>query len=122
MGGSFMRGELSSMRAHAEAFLGDVEAKADSPEAGVAHRAAGMDLLFAGEYREARSHLERALALFEPGRDDDLAFRFGQDPGVAAMPTWRFTSWALGEVERAISLIDRCRRGLRPSLMSVRSR
>ena len=34
---------------------------------------------------EARDHLERALALFQPGRDDDLAFRFGQDAGVAAM-------------------------------------
>ena len=34
---------------------------------------------------EARDHLERALALFQPGRDDDLAFRFGPDPGVAAM-------------------------------------
>ena len=75
--GSYMRGELPSMRAHAEAFLSDVEARPDSPEAGVAHRAAGITCWFAGEYREARDHLERALALFQPGRDDDLAFRFG---------------------------------------------
>ena len=34
---------------------------------------------FAGEYAQARDHLERALALFQPGRDDDLAFRFGHD-------------------------------------------
>ena len=67
------------------AFLSDVEARPDSPEAGVAHRAAGLTCWFAGEYREARDHLERALALFQPGRDDDLAFRFGLDPGVAAM-------------------------------------
>ena len=56
---------------------------------------------------EARDHLERALALFQPGRDDDLAFRFGQDPGVAAMACLAFASWPLGEVDRAISLIDR---------------
>ena len=73
------------MRAHAAAFLSDVEARPNSPEAGVAHRAAGITRWFAGEYREARDHLERALALFQPGRDDDLAFRFGLDPGVAAM-------------------------------------
>ena len=73
------------MRAHAAAFLSDVEARPDSPEAGVAHRVAGITHWFAGEYREARDHLERALALFQPGRDDDLAFRFGQDAGVAAM-------------------------------------
>jgi predicted ATPase len=82
--GSYVRGELSAMRAYAEAFLGDVEAKPDSPEAGVAHRAAGMTHWFAGEYREGREHLERALALFQAGRDDDLAFHFGQDAGAAA--------------------------------------
>ena len=87
--GSFVRGELPAMRAHAAAFLADVEARPDLPEAGVAHRAAGMNCWFAGEYREARDHLERALALFQPGRDDDLAFRFGQDPGVARWLSWR---------------------------------
>ena len=102
--GSYVRGELSAMRAYAEAFLGDVEAKPDSPEAGVAHRAAGLTHWFAGEYREARGHLERAVALFEPGRDDDLAFRFGQDAGVTAMHYLALTLWPLGDIERAISL------------------
>ena len=95
------------MRAHAAAFLSDVEARPDSPEAGVAHRAAGVTCWFAGEYREARDHLERALALFQPGRDDDLAFRFGWDPGVGAMAYLATALWPLGEVDRAVSLIDR---------------
>ena len=103
---SYPRGELPSMRAHAAAFLSDIEARPDSPEAGVAHRVAGCTCWFAGEYREARDHLERALALFQPGRDDDLAFRFGLDPGVAAMVNLAFASWPLGEVDRAISLVD----------------
>jgi predicted ATPase len=103
--GSFIRGELSPMKAHAEAFLGDVEARPDSPETGVAHRAAGLTQWFAGEYREARDHLERALALFQPGRDDDLAFRFGNDPGVAAMFNLGFTLWPLGDIARAVSLV-----------------
>ena len=62
---------------------------------------------FAGEYREARDRLERALALFQPGRDDDLAFRFGVDPGTAVMALLAVASWPLGEIDRAISLIDR---------------
>ena len=45
--------------------------------------------------------------MFQPGRDDDLAFRFGPDPGVAAMAYLAFASWPLGEVDRAISLIER---------------
>ncbi len=105
--GSLFRGDLLSMRAYAAAFLSDVEARPDSPEAGVAHRAAGLTCWFAGEYREARDHFERALALFQPSRDDDLAFRFGLDAGVGAMAYLAIASWPLGEVERAISLIDR---------------
>ena len=105
--GSYVRGELPSMRACVAAFLSDIEARPNSPEAGVAHRAAGLTCWFAGEYREARDHLERALGLFQPGRDDDLAFRFGLDPGVAAMVNLAVVSWSLGEVDRAISLIER---------------
>jgi class 3 adenylate cyclase/predicted ATPase len=104
--GSYARGELSAMRAHAATFLGDVEASPDSPEAGVAHRITGVTHWFAGEYVQAREHLERALALFQPGRDDDLAFRFGQDAGVSAMLYLVIVSWPLGEVERARSLIE----------------
>ncbi len=104
--GSCLRGDLPSMRAHARAFLSDIEARPDSPVAGVAHRAAGITCWFAGEYREARDHLERALALFQPGRDDDLAFRFGHDAGVGAMLYLAIALWPLGEVVRAISLVD----------------
>ncbi len=94
------------MRAHAAAFLSDVEARPGSPEAGVAHRVAGLTFWFAGEYREALDHLERALALFQSGRDDDLAFRFGPDPGAAALICSAIALWPLGEVERAISLAE----------------
>src|SRR6516164_1121766 len=104
--GSYVRGELPSMRRHAAAFLGDVEARPDSPTSGVAHRVLGATHWFAGEYVEARDHLERALALFEPARDDDLAFRFGQDAGVAVMFYLAFALWPLGDVERAVSLVD----------------
>jgi hypothetical protein len=103
--GSYVRGELSAMRAYAGIFLGDVEAKPDSPEAGVAHRAAGMMHWFAGEYREGRENLEKALTLFQAGRDDDLAFRFGQDAGAAAMLYLALTLWPLGDMARAVSLV-----------------
>ena len=104
--GSFVRCEQSAMKARAEAFLDDVRARPDSPEAGVAHRIAGVTHWFAGEYVEAREHLERALALFQPGRDDDLAFRFGQDAGVAAMLWFALTLWQLGDIGRAVSLVS----------------
>ena len=105
--GSYSRGDLPSMRAQAAVFLNDLEAKPNSPEAGIAHRAAGATCWFAGEYREARDHLERALASFQPGRDDDLAFRFGHDAGVGAMLYLAIALWPLGDVARAIALVER---------------
>ena len=107
--GSYTRGELQSMRTHAAAFLADIEGRPDSPEAGVAHRAQGITHWFAGEFRPAREHLERALALFQSGRDDDLAYRFGMDPGVPPMAYLGFTLWVLGEPKRAVSFIERAR-------------
>jgi len=104
--GGYLRGDLPSMRVHAAAFLEDIEAMPDSPEAGVAHRAAGITHWFAGEHREARQHLEAALASFQPGRDDDLAFRFGHDAGVGAMLYLAIALWPLGEAGRAVSLVD----------------
>ena len=94
------------MRAHVEAFLSDVRARPDSPEAGIAYRVCGVTHQFAGEYAEAREYLERALALFQPGRDDDLAFHFGLDVGFTVLICSAIALWPLGEVERAVSLFE----------------
>jgi predicted ATPase len=42
--------------------------------------------------------------LFDPERDRDFGFRFGQDLGVAAMNYLAFALWPLGEIERAREL------------------
>jgi class 3 adenylate cyclase/predicted ATPase len=104
--GSYQRGDLSAMRIDAAAFLSDVDSRPHSPEASVAHRAAGLTHWFAGEYLEAREHLEQALYLFQTARDDDLALRFGfLDSGVGAMALLPMALWPLGDVERAVSLV-----------------
>jgi len=104
--GSYVHGDLTAMREPAQAFLRDVESEPTSPEAGVAHRAYGVTQWFAGDFIEARSHLEQAVAIFDPERDRDLAFRFGQDVGVSAMVYLAIVLWPLGEVERARALVD----------------
>jgi predicted ATPase len=94
------------MRTHVEAFLSDVRARPNSPEAGIAYRICGVTHQFAGEYGEARDNLERALALFQPGRDDELAFHFGVDVGEAVLICSAIALWPLGEVDRAKSLTE----------------
>jgi class 3 adenylate cyclase/tetratricopeptide (TPR) repeat protein len=103
--GSYVRGELAAMRKAAEALLGDCASQPRSPEASIAHRANGVTLWFAGDLVEARAQLEQALAIFEPERDRDLAFRFGQDVGVSAMAYLAIALWPLGEVDRARELV-----------------
>ncbi|MGH8070650.1 MAG: AAA family ATPase [Candidatus Entotheonellia bacterium] len=58
-----------------------------------AHRALGTSLFYRGELVLARTHLERALALYDPQEHHALAFRSGQDPGVVCRG---FVAWALG--------------------------
>ena len=101
-----MHRDLSAMRAPAQAFLRDVESQPHSPEAGVAHWVHGVTQWFAGDFIGARSHLEQALAIFDPERDRDLAFCFGQDVGVSAMAYLAIVLWPLGEVDRARELAD----------------
>jgi tetratricopeptide (TPR) repeat protein len=103
--GAYTHGELAQARPYAETLLRNVAERPDSPEAGVAQRAVGITRWSAGEYREAQDHLERALALFQPGRDDDLAFSFGWDVGVGATIYLAIVLWPMGDVERAVSLV-----------------
>ena len=44
--------------------------------------------------------------MFQPGRDDDLAFRFGQDQGVSAMAYLALVFWPLGEIDHAASFMS----------------
>jgi predicted ATPase len=104
--GSIMRGELAPLLETTETILHDVESRPDSPEAAVAHRLGGMTKWYVGDYIEARAHLERALAIFDPVRDRDLAFRVGQDIGVSAMAYSALVLWPLGAVDRARRFAD----------------
>ena len=47
--------------------------------------------------------------MFQPDRDDDLAFRFGHDPGVGAMLYLAIAVWPMGELSRSLVLVERAR-------------
>ena len=104
--GSYLRGELASMRELADALMHEVEGRPESAETGVALRTMGVTNLYVGNFSEARVQLERALAVFDPARDGDFTFRSGHDDGVGALANLARTLWPLGETERARLLID----------------
>jgi hypothetical protein len=60
------------------------------------HRLMGMSLLCTGEIGEGRTHLNRALALYDPVVHRPLAVRFGQDIRMAAFVLsikWPVDAW-----------------------------
>jgi predicted ATPase len=104
--GSFIRGELAPMRELAAAFLSDVEKSPGRPETASAHRVVGLTRWFEGDFLAARAQLERAMAESDTKRDRSLAFRFGQDPGVASMLNLAVALGPLGDIRKAHELLD----------------
>jgi class 3 adenylate cyclase/predicted ATPase len=99
--GSLSRGEVGPLRAIAEIVLRDIEGKPPLPEAAVAHRLAGVTEWYLGNFELARAHMRQTLAMFDPQRDRDLTYRFGQDTGVSAMVFLALALWPLGETDEA---------------------
>ena len=93
--GSFFRGELGSAREAAESFLREAERAARPTEAAAAHRCLGLTRLFQGDFAQARAHFEQALRIYDPERDREAKFRFGQDSEVAATAYLALAVWPL---------------------------
>jgi predicted ATPase len=102
--GSFIRCEIALAREVSPAALQIAESHPNTAVAAVAYRLHGLLYWFEGDFTTARQFLERSLALFDPERDRELAFRFGQDIGVAFMNYLAFAIWPLGQTARAQQL------------------
>jgi class 3 adenylate cyclase/predicted ATPase len=67
-----------------------------------AHRMVGTALLHIGELTQARAHLDRAIALYDPDAHRPLATRFGQDVRMGSLLRRSMTLWFLGHPEAAL--------------------
>jgi len=67
----------------------------------MAYRVAGATEWYLGNFELTRAHLGQTLSMFDPQRDRDLTYRFGQDMGVTAMVFLALALWPLGETDRA---------------------
>jgi tetratricopeptide (TPR) repeat protein len=102
-----MRSETQAMKETADAMMNEAGALPGSSAACIAHRASGVTRWMAqGDFAAARTHLEQAVAFHDFERDRELAFRFGQDLGVAARDYLALVLWAVGEVDQARAMID----------------
>ena len=69
----------------------------------VGHRLMGTSLVCSGEMPEARAHLDRAVALYNPIEHRPLALRFGQDVRVAILSYRAMALWMLGYPRAALT-------------------
>jgi tetratricopeptide (TPR) repeat protein len=79
----------------------------------VGHRNMGVSLLHTGDIEEARVHIDRAIALYDPAKHRQLATRFGQDVRVALLFYRSLALWPLGYPEGALADADRAIRDAR---------
>ena len=59
-----------------------------------------------GTSREARTHYDQAIALYDPAEHRPLATRFGQDARVAILSYRSLALWLLGYPEAALADVD----------------
>ena len=103
---AMMRSELNSAHELASAFLREAEEAQRVTEAGVARRNLAWLNYYRGNFVEARTHCERALAACDPEHEEEARERYGEYTGIVATSCLALTSWQLGEVERAHELIE----------------
>jgi predicted ATPase len=104
--GNMARGELEFAREIAETFLREAKRGARTTERGYGHRLLGSTCLWQGDFVEAQSNFVEALSIYDPERDREARFRFGQDAGATSRTSLAITKWPLGEVEPARALIE----------------
>jgi class 3 adenylate cyclase/predicted ATPase len=95
---SFSRGELTPARQTAETFRREAEDEGLMTERVVGLRILGLSCIYQGDFVTAQTHLWEALRTYNPQRDRDAQFRFGQDAGAVASTYLGFANWVLGEV------------------------
>ena len=91
------------MLALAARFLDRAERQGATGPLMTGHRLMGTSLLYAGQFGDARVHLDRAIELYNPAKHRALATRFGQDARVAALFYRSRSLWPLGYPEAALA-------------------
>ena len=72
----------------------------------IGHRVMGFSLLMTGDLAESRTHLDQAVALYNPAEHRPLATRFGVDTGMLVLCYQSWALWMLGYPEAALADID----------------
>jgi tetratricopeptide (TPR) repeat protein len=107
----FIRGDLAKARDLGAQLL-EIAEQADNEQAVgqsehrtgqlvEAHRMLGQTMLYGGRLGEARHHLERGIALYDPRLHGSFAETHGIDPGIVCISYFGYAQWFLGSPDIA---------------------
>ena len=102
-----MRAELGTSRQLAQQLLSIAEDRQDPDLLLIAHDTLGESMWSGGEFVPARTHLERASALYNPSRHRSLVSLYWMDRGVNSLAWTGHTLWILGYPDLAVDRVDR---------------
>ena len=98
----FTQGEMAPMRELAEAIMSAANRRPESPVAAiVAHWTSGVTCWLAGDYLNARVHLEQALAIYGAERNPATFKASTLDLPSVIMRFLALVLWPLGRIDRA---------------------
>ena len=97
----FNRGELQTTRELAEQMMRLAQSVQDPYLLSVAHVALGITLYYLGELTSARTHMEQAIALYDPQKHPRSTFNTA-DPRVDCLSYASWTLWYLGYPDQAL--------------------
>ena len=90
----------------ARQFLAFAEKQGATAPLLIAHRIMGISLLCTGDIRAGRTHLDQAIALYDPAEHRSLASRFSVDARQSILSYRSWTLWVLGYPEAALADAD----------------
>jgi predicted ATPase len=107
---SVISGQMGSARATAETYLREARKLGDLPDVASASRMLGHVRMLQGAFKEARTHLEEALRLYNPAWGIEVTRRQTTDWHITATALLGVVSWQLGEIKRAGELIEQAKK------------
>jgi class 3 adenylate cyclase/predicted ATPase len=96
----------NTLRELAAQFLTLAEKQGATAPLMIGHRQMGMSLLLTGDVAEGRTHLDLAIALYDPREHRPLATRFDVDARVSVFSYRSRALWLLGYPEAALTDAD----------------
>jgi predicted ATPase len=97
------RGELDLAQRLAKALLRGSRQRNDAAGLVLGHNSAGGNLMFAGQFPASRSHLEAALALYDPIAHSSLVQQTGIHPQVVSQAYLQIVIFCLGFPDQALA-------------------